>query len=1008
MRQLKLTALAFLTLSIVFTIGCTKKKPIATKNTTEVKIIPVPVTVTADVLGEDGKPKRVNVDAGTKFNVTYENGENSTSELPPINVKKGEVVPYPGYEVSDDFPNGNPLKPYESKVFFVGYHKKVVSTKVGENGVFYEGINFDEFDFDAVAKEDTSIVALFVQPKKEGNVIISFRTKHNKAPKYFEADPNDKIKQPPHLYSTKTKPRLIFKGWQKSNCDINSASEKTKDLPCAWDFTKTINENKSSTGKNGFPIIAVWEEVPETNLIVSFHPVETPIGVVAPLPLSISKFAKIQAPVDFVTRADANASNPATASEEGKVFVRWYKYIEQDKNAYQTPFNFDNGIIEDTKIYGFWEAENIKLKLVNLKKPAENKSLDVAYGFTYDRIKTELDKHTFTNPQGNDLKLLGWKIKGTSELIDLNSTTSALKFNTELEAVWQEARYNVTFKAGETSVNHLAGGAQVTVIDESSTDLTMPENVTKIAYGTLIKNINSLVNTNGNLSEATFTAQAANASLYKGFRFTGWKIKGAASGADMLVSNSLAIQDFHTIKSTETADKKFVDKDIVLTATWQPVEQDKVVLKFVHPQNLSIAPTTKSLPIDTVLNKTTHAPAASSLTSKYSDFSDQWYKDAGYTIPFDWGNQITEDTTLYAKWTPKTFAISWVYEYKENITRVVNGKVVLDRQETKTANLAGSLGFAASEDPSLPTNIVYGKTLPLPEVKNPLPNHKLRWSVAKTNDGQELTNFQFGQTLVGENIKVTLIDEGFSNSAILDTMVRVLPPNKTYIANVRFPWKNYTFNIGVTKEFYIAKFEVSQELYSRQIDETKRYKPQAGMTVNKANALVARLNRELASELRNWRGDGKNWKFAIPHENQWRWASFGGRNNEFTGPINDKNFPGAKGSSLNSNENSKSLITNYAVVARSALTGQNADSLKVGTKLPNELGLYDMAGNISEIVINRSGNYRRYGGDFELVDQVGLFNRIKPWSLHEPFPDEGVSSINTGTTGLRLVLVQAN
>lgn len=1008
MRQLKLTALAFLTISIIFTLGCTKKKPTSTTNTTEVKIIPVPVTVTADVVGEDGKPKRVNVDAGTKFNVTYENGENSTSELPPIKVKKGEVVPYPGYEVSDEFPNGHPLKPYESKVFFVGYHKKVVSTKTGEDGVVYEGINFDEFNFDAVAKEDTSIVALFVQPKKTGNVIVSFRTKHNKAPKYFEANPNDTIKQPPHLYSTKTKPKLIFKGWQKSNCDVNSADEKNKDLPCAWDFKKTINENKSSTGKNGFPIIAVWEEVLETNLVVSFHPVETPIGVVAPLPLSVSKYSKIQAPVDFITRADASTSNPATASEEGKVFVRWYKYNEQDKNAYQTDFNFDIAITEDTKIYGFWESENIKLKLVNLKKPAENKSLDVAYGFTYDKIKTEVAKHTFTNPQGNDLNLLGWKIKGSSNIIDLNSTTSALKYNTELEAVWQEARYNVTFKAGKTSVNHIAGGAQVTVIDENSADLTMPENVAKITYGTLIKNINSLVDQNGNLRVASFTAKAADASLYKGFRFSGWKIKGAASGADMLISNSLAIQNFHTIKSTETANKKFVDKNIVLTATWKPVEQDKVMLKFVHPQNLSIVSTTKSLPIDTVLNKATHAPVASSLTSKYSNFSDQWYQDAGYTIPFSWGNKITEDTTLYAKWTPKTFAISWNYEYKENKTRKVNGKLVLDSQETKTDNLAGNLGFATSEDPSLPTSIVYGNTLALPKVKNPLPNHKLRWSVATANGGQVLNNFHFGQTLVGEDIIVTLIDEGFSNSAILDTMVRVLPPNKTYIANVRFPWKNYTFNIGVTKEFYIAKFEVSQELYSGQIDETKRYKPQNKMTVDRANALVTRLNRELAAELHNWRGDGKNWKFAIPHENQWRWAAFGGRNNEFTGPINDKNFPGAKGDSLNSNENSKSLIPNYAVVGRSALTGQKADSLKVGTKLPNELGLYDMAGNISEIVINRSGNYRRYGGDFELVDQVGLFNRIKPWSLHEPFPDEAVSNSNTGTTGLRLVLVQVN
>lgn len=1001
MRKFKLTTLVGLVLSIVFVIGCTKKPEPAPENT-KAEVVPVSITVTADAVGADGKTQRINVPEGTKFNIISENGEMATSTLPPMQVNKGEKVPYPGFEVSDSFPQGNPLKEFENKMYFVGYHKKIVSTKTDEAGVVYETIDFDEFDFDEIAKENTSIVALFVQPKDPNNVMFSFRTKHNKAPAYFEIPPSAKIKEPPVLYSDKTNPRLIFKGWKKSNCDVNSDDEKDKPLPCAWDFSKSINDNKINN-KNTFPIHAVWEEVPEENIVVSFHTIDTPIGVKNPLPVTISKNTAVQKPTDFIMRENGTSANPATASEEGRVFVHWYLEDETNKDAASVPFDFSKNLKQDTKLYGHWEKQEISLKLTNPENLAESQTLPVAYGFSYENINQEIANHIFTNPKGSDLKIIGWKIKGANDILNLNET-GKINFDTELEAVWQKNQYFIIFNSGETSVHYNHNGGSITAIDANNSKLEMPANVENINYGIKLEKIDAFVDAGGNKITPKFTAQPTNTTKYKSFEFSGWK----TTENKMLNNYVLNIQDLPVSTSQNSSDGNFKQRTINLTATWRAVEQDKNKLKFVHPSTTGVANRVIQVSTNTILNKVDYA--STDPTSHYYNF-EGWYKNADFSEEFAWGYPITEDTIIYAKWSPKTFKINWTYEYKENILKTVNGKQVFDRADIRTKNLAGNLGFAETEDQALPESLVYGNTLKKPEIKNPLPNHKMYWKVTKKNSNETWHDFKFDSSYVGEEITITLIDDGFNNSSILDNMVKVELPNKTYVYKERklINPQERPFNIDLQKEYYISKFEVTEELFSNQIDETKRYRPQADITVYKAKVFVKRLNKLLKAELTNWKGDGKNWEFAIPTEEQWRWASFGGIYNEFSGPINDKNFPGAKGDSLNDSNNSKSLIGNYAVVGQNVLQGTNKPVQKVGTRLPNELGLYDMAGNMSEIAFSiNSDSYRRYGGDYKLVDQIGLFNRLKPWSYDEIFPDEAVSSVNTSTTGLRLVLIQSN
>ena len=42
-----------------------------------------------------------------------------------------------------------------------------------------------------------------------------------------------------------------------------------------------------------------------------------------------------------------------------------------------------------------------------------------------------------------------------------------------------------------------------------------------------------------------------------------------------------------------------------------------------------------------------------------------WYTDESFTNPFDFSTPITEDITLYAKWIPKEFTVTWVIDGKE-------------------------------------------------------------------------------------------------------------------------------------------------------------------------------------------------------------------------------------------------------------------------------------------------------------------------------------------------------
>lgn len=131
--------------------------------------------------------------------------------------------------------------------------------------------------------------------------------------------------------------------------------------------------------------------------------------------------------------------------------------------------------------------------------------------------------------------------------------------------------------------------------------------------------------------------------------------------------------------------------------------------------------------------------------------------------------------------------------------------------------------------------------------------------------------------------------------------------------------------------FYIAKFEVTQALFESVMGGSNSYFVDPNVPVNNLSWQQAQYFIERLNEL-----TGEN--FRLPTEAEWEFAAIGGNK--------------SKGFTYSGSNN----IEDVAWYAKNA----NNRAHPVGQKLPNELGLYDMTGNVGEFVQDKfdDGFYR--------------------------------------------------
>ena len=132
--------------------------------------------------------------------------------------------------------------------------------------------------------------------------------------------------------------------------------------------------------------------------------------------------------------------------------------------------------------------------------------------------------------------------------------------------------------------------------------------------------------------------------------------------------------------------------------------------------------------------------------------------------------------------------------------------------------------------------------------------------------------------------------------------------------------------------FYISKFEVTQEIFESVMGSSMSYFPNPQVPVNNLSWQQAVYFVDQLNEL-----TGENYR--LPTEAEWEFAAKGGNKSE--GYI----YSGSN---------------NLDDVAWYSKNSENS-AHPVGLKQPNELGLYDMTGNVGEFVIDAfDDTYYRY------------------------------------------------
>ena len=175
---------------------------------------------------------------------------------------------------------------------------------------------------------------------------------------------------------------------------------------------------------------------------------------------------------------------------------------------------------------------------------------------------------------------------------------------------------------------------------------------------------------------------------------------------------------------------------------------------------------------------------------------------------------------------------------------------------------------------------------------------------------------------------------------------------------------------GGTDDFYIGETEVTKGFWrfimGGEMLEGKINEPISNISVSEVNICCNRLNDLFASVL------PKGYKFDIPTVEQWKLAAKG------ADPSCEKIYSGSN----NLNE-----VGWYAL--------NTPGKYLVKTKKPNNIGLYDMSGGVSEICKGING-YEAYGGN--------SFSGAKQCKISSSFPIDG--TYKNKKVGFRLVLVR--
>lgn len=167
--------------------------------------------------------------------------------------------------------------------------------------------------------------------------------------------------------------------------------------------------------------------------------------------------------------------------------------------------------------------------------------------------------------------------------------------------------------------------------------------------------------------------------------------------------------------------------------------------------------------------------------------------------------------------------------------------------------------------------------------------------------------------------------------------------------------------VTISKGYWIGKYEVTQNEYQSIIGSNPSKfkdgkKPVEQVSWNDAVSFCKKLTARERKAGRLPSG----YKYCLPTEAQWEFAARGGtssRGFKYSGSDNLDDVAWYY-------ENSGNCKLNDSSFDNDALDNNNCRTHEVGTKSPNELGIYDMTGNVNELCSDWYGSYTGgYSGD---------------------------------------------
>ena len=197
-----------------------------------------------------------------------------------------------------------------------------------------------------------------------------------------------------------------------------------------------------------------------------------------------------------------------------------------------------------------------------------------------------------------------------------------------------------------------------------------------------------------------------------------------------------------------------------------------------------------------------------------------------------------------------------------------------------------------------------------------------------------------------------------------------------------YSWEKPVHQVTLTNDYYIGKYEVTQALWQSVMGSNpSEFKgdnlPVEQVSWNDGQEFISKLNRMTGR------------KFRLPTEAEWEYAARGGKK--------------SRGYQYSGSSN----------ISDVAWYDENSGSKTrpVGTKQANELGIYDMTGNVWEWCQDWYGSYvsssqtnpiGAVSGSLRVVRGGGLYSNA--WTCRSSFRNRGTPDYRGNNGGLRLVL----